>query len=255
MFDLNQIRQGDCLALIKPVPDNSVDLIFYSPPYYDLHKYATEAGEIGRGQTLDTFLDSMNQLNAECARVLKPTGNLVINIMDLVREGHPLPLADKLIAGSSLCYIERIVWYIRNKMPVASKRRFCNKHEWLIHLAKTDDYFFDKDPVREPHSHYAAKDKRKWKWNVNGKCPGNVWDIPAYRVAGKRKFHVAAFPIELAERVVKCWSPVGGVVLDPFVGSGTTTLAAKNLGRQWLGFELSVTNVEIARKRMSGELI
>lgn len=250
----NKVYQGDCLSLVKQLPDNSVDLIFYSPPYFDVHKYTDSTAEIGRGQKLDAYIDSMGQLNDECARVLSPTGNLVINIMDLVREGRPVSLGDMLIQKSKLLYIERIVWFIRNKMPVASERRFSNKHEWLIHLSKSDKYFFDKTPVREPHSHYAAKDKRKWKWNANGKCPGNVWDIPAYRVSGKRKFHVAAFPIGLAERVIKCWSPPGGLVLDPFMGSGTTAVAAKSLGRNWIGFELLEKNVNTTNDRISGKI-
>lgn len=322
MLPLDRIYCGNNLDLIEEVDDESVDLVFYSPPYFDLHKYGESSQEIGHGQNLEQYLDSMARLNRACARVLKPTGNLVINVMDLVRNGRPLPLADMMVAdvttpqrtgssaypvpenGGPLYLIEKIAWFIRNKMPVANPRRFCNKFEWLIHLAKSDDYYFSKDSVREPHGKWGAIDsiKRPEKWNPLGKDPGNkwdfplpgisaetlalaihaiehhptvdqmgvasaieelknhfpeenVWDIKAYRVAGKRKFHKAGFPIELCDRVVQAWCPAGGVMLEPFAGSGTACLSAREFGRHFIGFELFPTNVEICEKRLSGELV
>ena len=252
MLKPNEIYTGDCLELIKSLDNNSIDLVWFSPPYWNLHKYSNEAKEIGNNQSLDAYLKCLIDLSNECFRVLKPTGNLVINIMDLVRENKPLLLSDKLIYSiQNFLLVEKIVWHIRNKMPVASNKRLVNKYEWLIHWGKSDDYFVDIDAVREPHSEYAAKDKRKWKWNIKGKNCGNMWDIPAYRVSGKRKFHQAAFPIELSGRVVKCWCPEGGIVLDPFVGSGTTCISAQKLNRQHIGFELSPEYAEIARERLN----
>lgn len=281
MLPLDRVYCGNNLDLIEEIDDESIDLIFYSPPYADIHKYTESAQEIGHGQSLEQYLASMAQLNHACARVLKPTGNLVINVMDLVRDNRPLPLADLLIKdvaavpfsgeiGGPLLLIEKIVWFIRNKMPVASPRRFCNKFEWLIHLAKTDAYFFQKDNVREPHGKWGAIDakKRPEKWHPGGKDPGNDWDFPsrdepgtdhwdikAYRVAGKRKFHKAGFPIELCDRVIQAWCPSGGVMLEPFAGSGTACLSAQELGRHFIGFELFPDNVDICEKRLSGELV
>jgi DNA modification methylase len=281
VLPLNAIYPGNCLDLIECVDDASVDLVFYSPPYFDLHKYGKTEGEIGHGQDMETYLRDMAALNRACARVLKPTGNLVINVMDLVRENRPVPLADMLVkdVAEQLLLIQKIVWFIVNKMPVASPKRFCNKFEWILHLAKTDDYVFNLDAVREPHGKWGAIDakKRPEKWNPLGKNPGNDWnfpledddgiqagrrddpesdhwDIKAHRVAGKHKLHKAAFPLSLAERAVKCWSPEGGVVLDPFVGSGTTCVAAQKHGRAWLGFELHEENVQTAQARLRGEL-
>ena len=298
MLPLDRVYCGNNLDLIEEIDDDSVDLVFYSPPYAATHKYGESDQEIGHGQTLEQYLASMARLNRACARVLKPSGNLVINVMDLVREGSPVPLADLLIAdvtcpqrtgesaypvpgsGGPLRLIEKIVWFIVNKMPVASDRRFCNKFEWILHLAKSDSYYFNLNSVREPHGKWGAIDakKRPEKWNSMGKNPGNDWnypiptdndiqagqrdvsdgdhwDIKAYRVAGRRKFHKAGFPIELCDRVIQAWCPAGGVMLDPFAGSGTSCLSAREFGRHFIGFELFPSNVEICEKRLSGELV
>ena len=251
----NVLLLGDSLKVLASIPDASADLVFFSPPYWDLHKYGSAAGEVGHGQTLDEYLDSMAAVASECARILKDTGNYVVNVMDIVRKNRPIPISDLLVARTrDLEFVERIVWSIRNKMPVASTRRLVNKFEWVLHWAKTSDYYCDIDSIREPHSHYAAKDKRKWKWNVNGKNPGNLWDIPAYRVAGKNKFHVAGFPEELCRRVILCWSPKEGLVLDPFSGSGTACLAAKKLGRRFIGIEKEPGYHDVAMKRVFAEI-
>ncbi len=81
------------------------------------------------------------------------------------------------------------------------------------------------------------------------------WDLKAYRVAGKRKFHKAGFPVELCDRVIQAWCPAGGVMLEPFAGSGTACLSAREFGRHFIGFELFPANVEICEKRLSGELV
>jgi len=251
----NVLLCGNCLDLLRQVPSGSVDLVFFSPPYWDIHKYGNAPGEIGHGQTLDAYIHDLVAVASEGRRVLKPTGNYVVNVMDVVRKNSPVPISDLLVAKTEgLRYVERIVWSIRNKMPVASGRRLVNKFEWVLHWGASDDYYADIDSIREPHSHYADKDKRKWKWNTKGKNPGNIWDIPAYRVAGKNKFHVAGFPEELCRRVILCWSPKGGLVLDPFSGSGTTCLAAKKLGRRYIGFEKEPGHHAVAEKRVYPDL-
>jgi adenine-specific DNA-methyltransferase len=254
MIQPNTITCGDSLELMKQVPDKSVDLVWFSPPYWNLHKYTDSNKEIGYGQSLETYLESLGSIQKESIRVLKDSGNLVINIMDVVRKNEPIFLSDELIKRFDMVLIERIVWSIRNKMPVASNVRFVNKMEWILHFAKDrENYYFNKDAVREPHSHYAAKDRRKWKWNANGKCPGNVWDIPAYRVTGKNKFHVAGFPIQLCDRVISCWCPENGTVLDPFNGGGTTTLSAVRHNRQYIGFDLDQKCCDIAEHRIKNK--
>lgn len=250
----NKIICGNSLELIKQIPDTTIDLVWFSPPYWNLHKYTENKNEIGYYQSLEEYLESLVQIQKESKRILKPSGNLVINIMDIVRKNTPIFLSDELIKRFEMPLIERIVWSIRNKMPVASDKRFVNKMEWILHFAQNrENYYFDKDSVREPHSHYAAKDKRKWKWNSKGKCPGNLWDIPAYRVAGKNKFHIAGFPIELCNRVIRCWCPENGTILDPFNGGGTSTLAAAKLNRNYIGFDLDQKCCDIAEYRIKNK--
>lgn len=260
MLELNKIHCGNNLDLIKEIDSNSVDLIWYSPPYFNVHKYSNDPREIGFGQTLGEYLNSLIELTKDSARILKDSGNLVINIMDLVRNNEPLLLSDELIygfrkAGINLILRQKIVWSIRNEMPVASQRRFVNKFEWILHWSKTKDYYFDVDSVREPHSKYAEQDKRKWKWNSKGKNPGNIIDIPAYRVSGKNKVHIAGFPIQLCDFVTKSFCPETGVVCDLFAGSGTSCVSAKKLNRKFIGLELDQNYCNLANERINGILI
>jgi DNA modification methylase len=248
----HKILQGDSRVVLKDVKESSVDLVWFSPPYGDIHKYTTDDREIGQCSS-EEYIKQLGIIAHESFRILKPSGNFVINIMDRVENKRPVPYGARCIkAFTDLGYqwIESIVWHIPNKMPVANDYRFVNKMEWVIHFSKTDNYYFDKDSVREEHSKYALKDKRLWKWNTKGKCPGNLWTIPAYKVSGSLKKHQAAFPIELCYRVIKSWCPSDGVVLDPFCGSGTSNVAAKQLGRSSIGIELSQSYAEVARYRL-----
>ncbi|MBT9167247.1 MAG: Modification methylase MboII [candidate division WS2 bacterium] len=249
MIELNKTYNESCFATIKNIPDKFIDLLWFSPPYWDVHKYSDSPEEIGNGQTLEGYMDSLIMLADESRRILKKQGNFVINIMDIVRDSVPVRLSDMCIEKFGLTFIERIVWYIRNKMPVASDRRFVNKMEWVLHFALGDDYYFNKDLVRLKHSSYAEKDKREWKFNSKGKCPGNVWDIKRLSVSGYNKFHIAGFPPELANMVIKAWCPEKGVVYDPFMGSGTTAVIARKLGCNFIGSEINPKYCDIANKR------
>ena len=252
-MEVNKIICGDCIEEMKKLPDESVDLIWFSPPYWDLHKYSKSKKEKGYGQTFDEYILSLKKVSEQGKRILKKDGNFIINIMDIVRKNKPMLLSTYCIKNFDLIFIERIVWFIKNKMPVASNRRFVNKFEWVLHFSKSENYYFNKDSIRLPHSIYAKKDKRKW--NKKGKCPGNVWFIEAYRVSGKNKYHVAGFPIKLCEMVIKCWSKPNDLVLDPFVGSGTTAVACKQLGRKFIGIDISPEYCEMARKRLQQEVL
>jgi len=235
-LELNKVYLGDCLEILKEIPDESIDLIWFSPPYWNLHKYTDSSKEIGYNQSYKDYIDSLVKIGIEGKRILKNTGNFVVNVMDVVRNNIPVLISDDLIYKIPLIFIERIVWFIPNKCPVVSDRRFVNKFEWILHFAKTQDYYFNKDEVRLP-SKYATIDKRQWKYNKKGKCPGNIWEIPARHIPNSE--HPASFPVELCERVIKVWSKKNDIILDPFAGAGNSLISAKNLNRNFIGIELS----------------
>ena len=164
-----------------------------------------------------------------------------------------------------------IIWHKPNHMPESVKDRFSKSYEPVFMLVKNKKYWCDLDAVRVPHK-WADKDKRSLLRRVphksgkstmdncqystvavgyhpTGKNPGDVWEIPTQPV---KEIHFATFPEKLIEPMIKFGCPKGGVVLDPFMGSGTTGLVARRLGRKFVGIELNPEYIKIAWKRIAG---
>lgn len=159
-----------------------------------------------------------------------------------------------------------VVWFKPNVLPDPAGDRFSSLYEHLFLFSKQRKYWFDLDAVREPaervfdaaqagprqreresrgdmHPGFARRTN-----NPRGKNPGDVWRIPAVQT---KKDHPAVFPDDLPLRCIRAGSPVGGLVLDPFCGSGTTGVVAVREGRKFLGFELNPKDAEAARRRIA----
>lgn len=245
------IKHGNCLDLIKTIPSGQVDLVWTSPEYWNIIDYGTE-GDTGFSQSYDDYLHSLTELYGECIRVLRrDTGNLVINIMDIIKDGVVLRISDDFIRIIEQLYgwklVQRIVWNVTNKTPAGGERRFANKYEWVLHFAAPElTYYFNKDAVRgqppEPGSRKAS---------LLGPDPGNVWSIAAQKGGAFENLHPAAFPQELTYRIIKAYSPVGGIVLDPFGGCGTTAVCACQLNRRPISFELNEKHYNTIMMRLA----
>lgn len=242
------ILKGDSLKILPHLLKESIDLIATSPPYWNLYNY-NEGNEIGFGQKLDDYIFSLKLLFTKLKGVLKDSGNVWFNIMDVVRENKLVRLSDKIIEFDILNFIERVVWFISNKMPVVNERRLINKFEWLLHFSKTQDYIYNVDEMREK-SKYAETDKREWKYNEKGKLLGNVWEISARHLPLPP--HPAMYPKAIPEKCIKGWSRKNDIVLDPFLGSGQTLIACKEWGRKGIGIEISEKYCEISKRRILG---
>ena len=132
-----------------------------------------------------------------------------------------------------------IIWYKPNRIPASVKDRFNSMYEHVYHFVQSKKYYFDLDAVKVPK-----------KTGAGTKNPGDVWEIKTQPLAGS---HTATFPEELAQRIIKCASPKGGTVFDPFLGTGTTWLAAHRLQRSCVGFEISQDFLDYAVDRFNSE--
>lgn len=256
MIEYNKIYLGDCLELFKKLPDNSIDLVVTSPPYDSLRDY--------NGYNLN-----LHQTGREIARVLKDGGIAAMVIQDqTINFGKSLTSFRTIIdwCDSFNLKLFECVIYRKNGIEGAWwSKRFRVDHEYMpIFLKGNKPLFFDKENLKIPSKHAGKIMTGSGNRKKNGttikakkilindkKCRGTIWD---YLMAGdknilKRK-HPATFPDDIAKDFINCFCPINGIVLDPFIGSGTTAVAAKELDRNYIGFEISEDYIKICNERL-----
>lgn len=228
---------------MEQTTDGSVRLAITSPPYWNLKRYGGAAGEVGQ-EPYEHYLERLNAVWTECLRVVADDGILVVNVNSRRVGGQFYPIAMDIVSrmkGWQL--IQHAIWYVPNALPQPSRYINClfdHKFEDLLIFAKNRDYAhtFNKARVRQK---YHTADPRSHKKNPLGRCIGDVIRIPAYRppTVKSMNYHVAAFPDELVYLMVSVFTDPGDIVLDPFVGSGTTLKVALNTGRKGVGYEVN----------------
>lgn len=241
-IELNRVYQRDCIEGMRMIPDNSVDLVVTSPPYNIGKSYE-------KRQPIDAYIEWSNTYLKEIFRVLKPGGNLMLQVGQYVDDNtNNVPLTYLLfqtLVDIGFKLRQEIIWYFRGGMP--AKKKLTGQNEKVMWLYKGDDTpYFDLDSIRVKE--WQAFDKRN---NPNGKNPTDVWEFN--RVTGNSKektSHPCQFPVVMIDRIVKGWSPINGIVLDTFMGSGTTAVACVNTNRNFIGFETEREYIEIANKRL-----
>lgn len=217
-------------------------LVVTSPPYWNLKTYGSDS-EIGQS-SYEEYLDRMNLVWEECARVSRDDAVMVINVNSRRHKKQFYPIAFDIaqrIKGWKLWDV--LVWYIPNALPQPAsyiERLFDNKFEYLLVFTKGGDTGYTCHKPRVPQK-YRDADPRAHNKNPRGRCLGNVIRIPAYRPPNVRNgnYHVAAYPEELASLLIETYSDAGDVVIDPFVGSGTTLKVARVMNRRGIGYELN----------------
>lgn len=242
-MEINKIYNEDCLEGMKRIPDNTVDLVVTSPPYNIKKKYRSYKDDL----SLQEYLEFLKKVLQESARVLKPKGNIMINVGSYIdKNGNAIPISYfifNMLNELDLNFRQEIVWYFQGGLSATKK--LSGRFENILWLYK-EDYVFNLENIRVKE--WKQVDKRN---NPNGKNPTNVWEINRVAYGSKEKTeHPAQFPIEMIERITKGWSNEGGVVLDPFMGSGTTAIACINTNRNFIGFELDKGYYEEAIKRI-----
>ena len=248
--------QGDAEKALKLVPDEWVDLTVTSPPYDTLRKYN------GVGETW--CFEKFKAIAAELYRVTKPGGVLVWVINDKTDKGSKTGTSFR----HALYFMElgfnlndTMIWRKTNPMPAVRQPRYADCFEYMFVFSKGKPKTFNpimrKTKFGGMNYDSTAKNmdgesgRHKLKYIVNSEAVDyNVWDIA---VAQNKTAHPAVFPYELAKRHILSWSNPGDTVLDPFAGSGTTLLAARDNGRKYIGIEMNKEYINICEERIYGK--
>lgn len=263
-MDINQIYQGDSLELLLQLPDNSVDLVITSPPYADLKVYIDNPGILA-DEYVEWFLPICNEI----CRVIKPTGSFILNINDKVESGFRHPYVFDLISQihkrTELKMFERLFWNKMKSLP--NRSRFGDRVEYIFWFAKEKGFKFNIDEMRTEYSEKSIQRMKKplkkryartendseeykdWAPNPLGALPTTLVNISSEskKIADN---HVAVYPVELVDYFIKGSTEIGDLVLDPFMGTGTTGVSAKKLGRNFIGFERQQEYIDVANNRI-----
>ena len=248
---------GDSLTFLKSLDADSVDLLVTSPPYFIGKEYDIS-------KSIEGFEQVICELLPEAERVVKTGGSICWQVGNHVHKNSILPLdhlaANAMKTTSKFRLRNRIIWMFSH--GIHAKRRFSGRHETILWYTKGEDYYFDLDSVRIPQKypgkkHYKGPKRGEFSGNPLGKNPsdfweiGAVWDIPNVKANHVEKTeHPCQFPTALVRRLIRALCPKGGLVLDPFAGSGTTAIAALIEGRNCTGCDISVKYLAIAKSRL-----
>ncbi len=247
---------GNCVDMLKTLPTACAQLVVTSPPY-------NVGKEYEESTTVEKYLEFQELVIKECIRILRPGGsicwqlgthtngqNLVLPLDLLVH-----PVFATYFKTDNLRLRNRIIWTFEHGLNC--NNRFSGRYETILWYSKGDDYTFDLNAVRVPQKYpgkRAFKGKRKGQFTSNplGKNPGDVWSLPNVKANHVEKTgHPCQFPIELPERLILALTKKGDLVVDPFLGSGTTAIASIANGRKVAGADIKLKYLKIARSRVS----
>ena len=260
----SQVITGDALAVVELIPSGSVDCCVTSPPYWNLRDYGV-AGQMGRETTPEAYILAMVALFREVRRTMLDDGTLWLNLGDSTIKknlvGIPWRVALALQADGWMLRSD-IIWHKPNPMPESVTDRPTRAHENLFLLTKSDRYFYDSEAVREGALSIRGRGRPNGaatfeKFGVNTSCGTrqdgtrnrrDVWTIATRPFKGA---HFAVMPEALVEPCILAGSRPGGMVLDPFTGSGTVGVVARKNGRNFTGAELNPEYASMARNRIA----
>ena len=253
---LNKVICGDCVEVLKNMPDNSIDLVVTSPPYDEVRKH-------------NGFSFNLHETGKELFRVLKDGGIVAMVIQDQTKNfGKSLTSFRTIVdwvdnIGFKL--FETVIYRKHGTEGAWWKYRFRVDHEYMpIFIKGERPAYFNKEPLKIPSKHGGKVMTGSGNRRTDGtttktitrpinptKCRGTIWD---YLNAGdknplKRK-HPAVFPDKIPFDFIQCFCPNNGIVLDPFVGSGSTVVAAKQLGRKYIGIDISKEYCDLSKERL-----
>lgn len=254
---IDAVYCGDCVELMREIKDNSIDVVVTSPPYDELRTY-------------NGFSVDLHKTGEQIFRILKPGGVCAMVIQDQTKNfGKSLTSFRTIIDwcdSFGFKLFENVIYHKNGTEGAWWKSRFRVDHEYIPLFLKGDrPGYFNKEPLKIPSKHGGKIMSGSGNRKTNGqtgetvrreinamKCRGTVWD---YMMAGdknplKRK-HPAVFPDQIPTDIITCFCPEEGIVLDPFMGSGSTAVSAVKLGRHFIGFDISQEYVDLAYERLA----
>ena len=253
--DLNRVSErvehADNLAFMAGFGDGSVKLVVASPPYNLAKDYEHRT-------SLDDYVAGQAAVVAEAVRVLHPHGSICWQVGNYVNNGEIVPLDVALyglFAGHGLKLRNRIVWHFGHGLHC--KRRLSGRYETVNWWTKTGGYTWNLDPIRVPSKypakrHFKGPKTGELSGDPLGKNPSDVWEIPNVKNNHPEKtVHPCQFPVELIERLVLSMTNPGDIVLDPYMGVGSSVIAAEMHGRVGYGCDSNAGYVSIARERLN----
>lgn len=321
---LNKIIHDNCETALRQLPDNSVDLVLTSPPYFQQREYG--GGGIGNEQSIEQYINNLMVIFKECVRVTKTTGSIVFNVGDKYIDGNllliPYRFALAVQSQANVRLINELTWTKVNPTPKQDPRKLVSSKEPFFIFAKTADYYFDKDGFMSHRDQLNGKKKDNTNSDIGkkyfdlleqsdlsteqknlarkeltavitqvkrgeldsfrmkikglhalpygGQAGGRLTQIEnngftIIKIHGKaiRKdviestvetikgnFHPAVYPEFVVQEIIKLLSKDGDIVLDPFMGSGTTAVVAKRLQRNYIGIEIFEEYIKLAEERL-----
>jgi len=248
MLEKNKIYQGDCLELLKELEDDSIDLIVTDPPYNKV--YDTKVQSLSN----ILFKGFIQDLVKELYRVLKPNGSLYL-IMGWTEISYFYIALEQI----GLIPQNWITWNYTN--GIGSRNKYSQRHEDILFFTKGKDFIFNTEKIRVKavkNIGFRLKSGKKWNPPEAGKknCE-DIWtDINMLNSQDKRRVgHPTQKPVELIERMILASSEAGDLVLDPFIGSGTTAVCCRNLNREFIGIELNKDYIRMCEDRLKQEVL
>jgi len=320
---INKIICGDARDVLKQIPDNSIDLIITSPPYYKQRDYGGVG--IGNENSIDEYIYNLMTVFKECVRIIKDTGSIVFNVGDKYEDGSllliPYRFAIEAIMRTNVKLINQVTWIKLNPVPRQDKKKLVPSTEPFFIFVKSDNYYFNKDAFLN-HFEFLKNNKKKSINNIGkkyfdliehsdltdeqkklakaelekaimevkeGKIESfrmkikGIHSMPYGGQSGGRKIHIerdgftiikiygkmikrdiiesavetirgnihpAVYPEYVIQEFLKLLTKEGDIVLDPFIGSGTTGVVAKRMGRYFIGIDINPKYCEYAEKRI-----
>ena len=278
------IINDDAVSGLKKLEDSSIQLTITSPPYYNLRNYACGESEIGKESSINDYINKLQDVFEILFKKTKSDGLLFLNLGDSYINGELAGIPWRVaLSLKELGWILRsdIIWHKPNAMPSSVKNRPTVDHEYIFMFAKSKQYKYNQDSIREPHvtfselskmrggrSHFGKREgtpeKGKNEGNKNlhdgrwdqafhpqGRNKRTVWSISLGKFRGT---HFAVFPEKLVEVCVKAGSDSNDLICDPFSGSATTGVVAIRLNRRFIGIELSENYCQLAEDRLKSEV-
>jgi len=245
-----RMEEADNLDFMRGFADETFKLIVTSPPYNIGKAYERKA-------PLDEYVEQQRAVIRECLRLLHPKGSICWQIGNHIADGEVVPLDAILypvFKSFGLKLRNRIVWHFGHGLHCT--RRLSGRHETILWFTRSDDYTFNLDPIRVPakypqKKHFKGPNAGQLSGNPLGKNPTDVWDIPNVKSNHVEKTaHPCQFPVELIERLVLSMTDPGDAVLDPYMGVGSSLIAAIKHGRSAAGCDITGDYVRISRQRL-----